>query len=163
MDKEFLEQYDGQSAEELVALRNMFRIDSLVLAFEKAVSKKLDPDLSEPERVILVVEAMEREVNNGGYDQFLLNSSREHALFLVRALTLIGCPDVAALSAKALEVAGVRDDLEISVLEEVVANMSDAQRDRLDECDRLYYQNTEPIADRLFSYIEQHLHEIRIP
>jgi hypothetical protein len=120
-------------------------------------------DLSEPERVILAVEAMEREVNNGGYDQFFFNSSREHALFLVRALTLIGCPNAAAISAEAIDVVGIKEAFDDARLDETLLNLSDSQKDHLNECDSRYYSNTEPIADRLFNFIEQHKNEIRIP
>jgi len=60
-------------------LEGKYRIDSLVLAFEQAISRKAaragDRRLANEERVRLAVEALEREVNNGGYDQFFLNPS----------------------------------------------------------------------------------------
>ena len=36
-DEPFLEAYDGQSTDELIALEGQFRIDSIVLAFEAAL------------------------------------------------------------------------------------------------------------------------------
>ncbi|MBX3437178.1 MAG: DUF4375 domain-containing protein, partial [Planctomycetaceae bacterium] len=92
MNKPFLDCYSGQTIQELIALKDSHRIDSLVLAVEQALRNKPDAELSEPERVVLAVEAMEREVNNGGYQQFFGNPSREYAGFLVRALGLIRCP-----------------------------------------------------------------------
>lgn len=65
----------GQTVEQLLSLEGKSRIDSLVLAFEQAISQKAErtgnEGLSYPERVVLAVEALEREVNNGGYAQFL--------------------------------------------------------------------------------------------
>jgi hypothetical protein len=75
--------YSGQSVEELLSLEVTHRCDSLVLAFEEAIGQKAQRDgvrgLTTEERVVLAVEALEREVNNGGYDQFFINASREFA------------------------------------------------------------------------------------
>src|ERR1044072_5365937 len=100
----FLESYGGQTTQQLIGLRGSYRIDSLVLAFEQAVGRKPSDSLSEPERVGVAIEGMEREVNNGGYEQFFGNSSREFTGFIVRALELIGCPKCAAITADAIRV-----------------------------------------------------------
>ncbi len=80
----FLQKYEGQTINEIIALRGRYRDDSLVLAIESALIKRegwfdLDSEriervilsLTEAERVVMAIEAMEREVNNGGYGQFL--------------------------------------------------------------------------------------------
>jgi hypothetical protein len=84
MSQPFLKSNGGQTIQQLIAMRDSHRVDSLVLAVEQALASKSEAELSEPERVILAVEAMEREVNNGCYEQFLGNS-REFTVFLVRA------------------------------------------------------------------------------
>ncbi len=82
-DLKFLKDYSGQTVEQLLALEGECRIDSLVLAFEQAVDQKAVREgagaVNVEERVILAVEALEREVNNGGYEQFFLNSTLEFA------------------------------------------------------------------------------------
>src|SRR5438105_806752 len=102
---QWLDKYSGQTVEQLIALEGEFRIDSVVLAFEQAMDQKAarlgDASLSDEERVILAVEALEREVNNGGYGQFY--SSSEYAPIVVRALRLIGCPKTAEITQKALK------------------------------------------------------------
>ncbi len=79
----WLEGYSGQSVEQLLSLQGEYRTDSLVLAFEQAIRQKAEREgmqsLTVEERIVLAVEALEREVNNGGYDQFFANSSREFA------------------------------------------------------------------------------------
>lgn len=141
MSDAFLESYDGQSTDELLALAGKYRIDSLVLAFEQAIQQKAAP--SKEESYVLAVEALEREVNNGGYAQFFGNSSSEHAGVVVEALQAIGCPKTAAMTADAI--AG-RDD------EKTLA-----------ACDDRYYANDEPIADRLFAWIGDNRARIRVP
>lgn len=69
-------EYAGQSTAALIAAKETHRIDSILCAFEQAVQRKLELEqaLSEEEMLILAVEALEREVNNGGYHQFFVNS-----------------------------------------------------------------------------------------
>jgi len=144
-------------------MKDSHRIDSLVLAVEQALGNKPETELSEPERVVLAVEAMEREVNNGGYGQFFTNSSGEFTGFLVRALELIGCPKVAAISADAIAVLELPEQFYAHTVERFASHLSDEGAARLDECDSRYYANDESIELRLFSYIEEHQHEIQIP
>lgn len=71
--------YAGQTTDELLALAGEYRIDSLVCAFDEALGRKelafgMD-GLTPEERVVLAAEALEREVNNGGFDQLFVNVS----------------------------------------------------------------------------------------
>lgn len=77
MSKLFLEGYEGQTLQQLIAMKENYRIDSLVLAIEQALNAKPDTELSNAERVVLAIEALEREVNNGGYHQFFINAGRD--------------------------------------------------------------------------------------
>lgn len=142
MDKPFFDSYDGQTTAQLIALIDEYRIDSLVLAFEQAIDGKPEADRSRPEQFVVAIEAMEREVNNGGWDQFFLNTDDHFNSILVHALTEIGCPNAAAIAQRAIE---AKD-----------------QRAVLDDCDEHYYANSEPIADRLFDYIVTHQNEIQV-
>jgi hypothetical protein len=163
MKQPFLESYGGQTIQQLIAMKDSHRIDSLVLAVEQALGSKPEPELSEPERVVLAVEAMEREVNNGGYHQFFGNSSREFTGFLVRALELIGCPKCAAISADAIAVLELPEQFDADTVERAACELSDESREKLGECDSRYYANNESIEQRLFAYIEEHQDEIQIP
>jgi hypothetical protein len=163
MSEEFLASYNGQSIQELIAMKHTHRIDSLVLAAEQALYDKPRSELSEPERVVLAVEAMEREVNNGGYHQFFTNSSHVHTDFIVRALELINCPKVAAITGDAIARLQLPEQYQAENVESVAMELSDEEREKLGECDSRYYENDENIAENLFAYIEQHQHEIRIP
>jgi hypothetical protein len=142
MEKQFLESFTGQTTDELIALKDKYRIDSLILAFEQAIQNKEDSDLSEPERHILAIEAMEREVNNGGWEQFFGNTENEFDESLPQALDAIGCPNTAQLSREAI----------------------DASRDGadLEDFDVRYYALSESIEDRLFEYISANADAIKL-
>jgi uncharacterized protein DUF4375 len=136
----FLERYEGQTTEQLLALESECRIDSLVLAFEEAIQRK--ETITPEERYILAVEGLEREVNNGGYSQFFTNSSNEFTDVIEAALLAIGCPKVAAITHDAIR--------------------GRADEEALADCDDRYYACDEPIADRLFAWITENRASIRV-
>ena len=176
----FLKDYEGQTIGELIALRGRFRDDSLVLAVESALWKRegwydvdcehLDetlerdiPLLTEAERVVMAIEAMEREVNNGGFSQFFMNSSKHFAPYIVHALQSIDCTQFADLVASAIAQLRLPPEFDGDDCDKSYMALMDEIDPALQELDLRYYDTVEPIGDRLFSYIEQHATEIRIP
>jgi hypothetical protein len=148
----------GQTVEQLFSLEGKSRIDTLVLAFEQAISQKAERTsnrgLSYPERVVLAVEALEREVNNGGYDQFFTNSSREFAPIIVESLKRIGCKKAASITQKATNALGV-SELTVKAIDTAMATDDEQRQKAFAQCDDAYYKNNaEPIAERLFAFIK---------
>lgn len=159
----WLDAYDGQTTERLLALEGEYRTDSLVLAFEQAIQRKAaSRPISKEERYVLAVEALEREVNNGGYGQFFLNSSHDFADVVVDALRAIGCPKTADLTRRAIEALGIPDGVTGEKAEAVVVAEDAAVREALEACDTGYYDNDEPIADRLFEWIRSNKASVRV-
>jgi hypothetical protein len=162
---EWLEGYSHQTAEELLALEGKYRIDSLVLAFEQGIMQKVERDgvqtLTKEERVVLAVEALEREVNNGGYDQFFVNSSREFAATIVGALQRIGCRKTATITQRAIEALGTTD-LTVESIEAIMAGDDEQRLTNFNRCDDSYYKSGEPIADRLFVFIKANKVNVRL-
>ncbi len=162
-DLKWLDRYSGQTVDELLRLEGGYRVDSLVVAFEQGLDQKStregDGALSAEERIILAIEALEREVNNGGYRQFFLNSSCEFAPMIVDALMRIGCPRTAQVTQRAI------DALHLSTLspEAIDAALGGENvEDELNECDALYYQAGEGIAGHLFAFIKASRAKIRL-
>ena len=156
----FLEGYGGQTTEELLALEDECRIDSLVLAFEEGIQRK--ETISPQERYVLAVEALEREVNNGGYSQFFTNSSNDYVDVVVEALVAIGCPKVGAITQDAIGALGIEGRVDGQKAAEVVLAEDQAVVDALSACDDRYYACDEPIADRLFAWIRENRASIRV-
>jgi hypothetical protein len=163
---EFLESYGGQSLDELLRMEQTHRIDSLVLAIESALQTKAEArgpqSLSQEERTVLAIEALEREVNNGGYEQFFLNSSNEYAADVVSALEAIGCPKNAAIARRAITALGLAGPPTPARLEEALENGGDELSDTLRSFNDDYYSCDEPIADRLFEFVRAHRQQIDI-
>ena len=159
----WLDAYGGQTTERLLALESEYRIDSLVLAFEQAIQHKAaSRPISKEERYVLAVEALEREVNNGGYSQFFLNSSHEFVDVIEEALAAIGCPKTADLTRRAIAALGIPDGVTGEKAEAVVLAEDEAVGDALQACDTGYYENDEPIADRLFAWIRSNKASVRV-
>lgn len=156
-DLQWLDGYSGQSIGELIALEGRYRTDSLVIAFHQAMDQKAarvgDEKLTAEERVILAIEALETEVNNGGYGQFFVNSSREYAPIIVDALRRIGCPKTARITQGALQIVEKapmsEDEIENGTWEE-----NEGRQAALNECDSLYFKRPEHIEDQLFAFIK---------
>jgi hypothetical protein len=102
---------------------------------------------------VLAVEALEREVNNGGYEQFFVNSSREFAPMVVGALQRIGCKKTANITQKAIEALGI-SDLRSDAIDAVICTRDEKRAAKLNRCDDSYYKSAEPIAERLFAFIK---------
>ena len=169
--RKWLDGYGGQTADALLALAATHRIDSIVLAFEQAIQDRVPPgdrealgDLTDAELTVLAVEAMEREVNNGGYHQFFLNTP-EFAPPLVPALERIGCPGTAAISSDAIALIGLHAPVTAEQVEAALrADPGGKLVELLSErCDGRYYESGEPIADRLFEYLKANREHVRIP
>jgi hypothetical protein len=164
-DLQWLDHYSGQTLEELLAMASGYRVDSLVVALEQALSQKAalggEQELSEEERIVLAVEALEREMNGGGYNQFFTNSSGEYVPIIVDSLLRIGCPDTAAITESAIEALEV-EDLSPEALEAACEAENEARDEALDECDGLYYGAGEDIAGQLFEFVRDNQDAIQL-
>jgi hypothetical protein len=153
---QWLDGYSGQTVDELIALEGKCRIDSLVLAFEQAIDQKAARDggekLSDEELIILAIEAMEREVNNGGWGQFFVNTG-QFAPVIFDALQRITCPKTAMIAQKALKIVE-----RAPIMEEEIENgnweENEERQDALNECDNLYFERAENIEESLFGFIK---------
>ena len=160
----WLECYSGESVDQLIDLHGKYRTDSIVIAFEQAMDQKAarigEENLAFEERMILAIEALERDVNNGGYGQFFVNSSRAYSPMIVDALRRIGCHKTADLTQRAIDII---TQYPISDEERTTAGdwrRSEPRRDALHECDKLYYQAPDNIEESLFSFIKNNRHRI---
>jgi hypothetical protein len=159
--------YAGESADALFALASTHRADSLVVAFETALGQKVaslgDAALTQPERDVLAIEGLEREVNNGGYKQFFLNSSNEYAGLVVDALRRIGCETIAAITARAIAALPEGVSLTPQSLSAEVERDDPERDERLGQCDAAYYDAREDIATALLQYLLSRRDEIHLP
>lgn len=159
-EKQWLEAVGNRTIEQIIQLEDTHRIDSIVVAIEDALLEKAD--LTAAERIVLVIEAMEREVNNGGFNQFFFNSSNEYAGELVSALRQIGAPNVAEIAERALRTVGAQPDWTCDQYEVASVDPDETTMAELNACDDAYYASDEPIAEKLFEFIKANHEDIRL-
>jgi len=127
-DLKWLEGHSGETVAQLLSLEGEYRTDSLVLAFEQAIGQKAanegDESVTGEERLLLAIEALEREVNNGGYSQSFLNSP-EFAGVIVNSLVRIDCHKTAQITQKALYTLGLTN-ASMAEIEAAMAGDNDA-------------------------------------
>jgi hypothetical protein len=160
----WLDNYSGETTHQLLSLEGSYRTDSLVLVFEQAIDQKAEREGLEhltEEGIVLAVEALEREVNNGGYEQFFLNSSRTYAAMIVHALTRIGCGRTATITSKALDALGSKS-LSAEAIENSMLEENDARDQVLFACDNQYFARPEDIEGHLLAFIKANKNKIRL-
>ena len=162
----WLDKYSGQTADELIAFDGEYGTDSLVLAFEQALYQKAErvgqDGLTEEERVVLAIEALEREVNNGGYAQFFINTSCEYAPMIVDALNRIGCRETAKLTQEVIDVLGIEAPITVEAIDHEMQKENGERDQKLFECDDQYYQTAGDLAGPLLEFIKSNKHKITL-
>jgi len=164
----WLNGYGGQTTAELISLADTHRVDSVVVAFDEAITAKAErlgaTTLTTPEQVILAVEAIEREVNNGGFDQLFRNSSKEHATNYVSALEAIGRPDVADLAKQAIAALRLgKRPLTIEAIDRAMDKDSDARDEKFEELDDRYFAVAGDLAPALLAFIKANSANVSLP
>lgn len=109
------------------------------------------------QRIVLVVEALEGEVNNGGFDQYFFNSSGNFAPEAVAALREIGMGHFADILAEAMALfpngALLRDQAQ---REAALEKVDESRLNALDERFFNAYRKEEEISVALERYVNAH-------
>lgn len=146
--------YSAESIDDFIALGKTYEPASLLFPLETAINQKRQrvslEGLTTEEQTILAVEALEREVNDGGYNQFFTNSSGEFAPIIVGCLKRIECHEAAGLTQSAIDALGTIE-LDATSLSDAVER--DEVNRALDACDQRYYSGGEDIGAKLFEFI----------
>ena len=113
------------------------------------------------EHMILAIQGLERQVNNGGYEQFFnSDSSNEYAPMIVEALVRIGCQRTAEITQKAIDALQLLN-LNVEAIEAAMAN-GNADTNTMSGCDNSYFNSGEDIGGQLFSFIKQNRSAFRL-
>jgi hypothetical protein len=163
-DLKWLDAYSGQTIEQLLSLEGKYRTDSLVVAIEQAIGQKAarqgNKTLTAEERTVLAIEALEREVNNGGYSQYFVNA-HESAPIIVDSLMRINCPKTAEISTEAIHALNL-PALDSAAINTAMISQSDTRDDILHQCDEAYHETFEDIGGQLFSFIKANRSRINL-
>lgn len=97
-------------------------------------------NLNQVEKNIRILNDLDGEVNNGGFQQFFFNTRGEYNDSLIQALTAVNAPETAGICAKALDIIsrGLLKDQESDLLDK--------------ECDTPYYDKSENLTSLIADY-----------
>lgn len=163
-DLKWFDAYSGQTTDQLLSLEGKYRTDSLVAAIEKGIGQKAarhgNKSLTAEERTVLAIEALEREVNNGGYSQYFENA-HEFAPTIVESLVRINCPKTAEISKEAIHALNL-PALDSASINTAMISQSDRRDDILGQCDEAYHEAGDDIGEQLFSFIKVNKSQIKL-
>lgn len=110
--------------------------------------------LSSEEKTAYIVDSFQSEVNNGGFSQYLYNSSGASVSKLLGALSAIGADHTAEIYRKALEYLPteipLNDERRGTVLDEFITDEISAV---LASCDTQFYEHPDDLATLIYQFI----------
>jgi len=110
--------------------------------------------LSEAERIFYITQALEMEVNNGGFSQFFFNSSGDFSNELVDAFTAIGAIKTVAICQKAIDAFGRDIPVDRYERQEMLAELESDELDAiLGECDDAFYAYEEDLNELNYAFV----------
>ncbi|HEX3864405.1 MAG TPA: DMP19 family protein [Stellaceae bacterium] len=121
-------------------------------------------ELSPPERVFGVIWELESEVNNGGFQQYFLNSSGACVPEVVGALKAIAANKAAELVERAIETVGPGIQwADHEARQEKIDVLPEATLDALDKLDQAFMAYPDNLTALLYEYVCDHRQEIGAP
>jgi len=109
-----------------------------------------------PQKVFSSIWAVEGEVNNGGFEQYFINSSAETARFVVEAFNTIGAPKTADICRRAIAIAfpsGLPSDA--ASISDSSSDFSDDIREKLSALDNEFFAYPHNLTELLFAYVSK--------
>ena len=163
-EQEYLDTYNGQSINELLELENKFEPYEIIYVLELALDNKKDSnkELSDSEMTVLAVQALNREVNNGGYQQFFYNSSVEYTPIISKSLKDIDCFKIADLTEKAIQCLGVKS-MDFNAIEDRALSDDEEMESCFRELDNVFYESEEDIDGNTLKYVKENRQAFQIP
>jgi Domain of unknown function (DUF4375) len=159
-DLGWLDGYVGQTLDELLLFDGTESGTAILFAIEQAIQEKSPRDMTGIERTVLSVLALSREVDNGGYDQFFVNSSRQFAPVIVDDLVRIDCVEIADITQRALDAFNL-PEISVASIEAAMQTESKERTRALNRCDIAFYA-TSSVYEHLLAYVKAHKDAIRV-
>ena len=148
--RQILDEMSGQDA--------IMAIDNLLSPIFYSEPEKL----SDEEKTIVYIEELEREINNGGFNQFFYNSSGGYTEQIIDALRKIGSTKflkiVENASAQFPNSLVPKDDTERQKLLEKIGSQANAVWNELDS---EFFQYEEDIYSLMRNYIDKNVEKFR--
>ena len=131
-------------------------LDLAVRLAEKAAHAS-DAGLSTPESTFRVSTWIECQVCNGGWEQWMVNTTAEAIRRTIPALEAIGAPVVRRLAEQALAVASINPEIETDKSkDQKLDDLSDVSRATLSALDDAFYESVKLFMSECYVYAQKH-------
>ena len=139
-------------------LLNLEDTNKSVIELDEFISGlPIDAEMTEPQKLFNYNQELEREVNNGGFSQFFLNSSGDNAHETVLSLKAIGANKTADLLQKAIDqfpsktVSKDRDKRT-----EIVEEIEETAEEVWNDLDQKFYEYEDDLNTLNIEYVRKH-------
>ena len=152
----------AQKEFDLDSVLKIERRDMIIMDIDSYLNKKCEYGekiyrLNESQKILLIIENLEREINNGGFNQFYWNSSGNYANETIDALIKIGANKTAEIVKKANSEFknGVvpKDRTKRQNELELIENKAEENWSNLDS---EFYQYNEDLTELLIAFVLKH-------
>ncbi len=114
-------------------------------------------NLTEPQKQFYYNQCIEREINNGGFNQYFINSSGDFAHQTIQSLTAIGATTTADILQKAIEQfpdKKVPQDKDERI--ELVEQIEETANEVWEELDQKFFEYADDLNTLNLNFIRQH-------
>lgn len=113
--------------------------------------------LTEPQKLFYLNQNLEREINNGGFNQYFRNSSGDNAFETIQSLKVIGANKTLAILQKAIDQFPDKTVLkERSERNKIIDQIEEDVNEVWDELDQQFFKYEDNLNDLNIEYIKQH-------
>lgn len=142
-------------------------VTEIVIAIDEHLNKKSNYGenievLSDPEKVFLFIENLEREINNGGFNQFYFNSSGDYSHQTVDALLKIGAKRTSKIVQKAnSEFPYSQVPKDQTTRQILLEQIEEESNSTWELCDQEFYKYEDDIVGLLLSFVRNYKAEFK--
>jgi len=139
----------------------------IILAIDEYLNEKSEycekiENLNESQKTFIIVENLEREINNGGFNQFYFNSSGDFSYETVDALIKIGANKTAEIVKKAnSQFPNEKLPKERIERQEVLEQIEDKADEIWETCDTDFYEYEDDIGGLLIEFVKNNKEEFK--
>lgn len=134
-----------------------FVIEMDKLISEKCVFGEKMEALNKDERLFYISQEVEREVNNGGFDQFFFNSSGNFSNEIVEVFKTIGTGARSEICQRAVDVFGATVPVDSFERQDLMEELDEDKRYEIwSDCDSDYYACEDDLDSLIYSFIIEH-------
>ena len=135
---------------------------NFIVALSQYIAEKCEygdnmENLNEEQRIFYITQALEMEVNNGGFAQFFFNSSGMFGNELVSSFEKIGAMKTAEICKKAISIYGDEVPTNRDEREDVITPDDENEEERieelLNECDDAFFKYEDDLGELNYQFI----------